>query len=136
MVVQVGKSRVRPRARSHRNMRHRVRVRLTPGSQSPQGTDPITTTNARQSPAPSESQLMLIKGTRRRTGTCTASALGCCGTRLSSLRPRSGISGAACIAVCLLGTLACGGGSHTAPEADPGDIGDSAAATATFTEVY
>jgi hypothetical protein len=78
---------------------------------------------------------MLIKGTRHRTGTCTASALGCCGTRLSSLRPRSGISGAACIAVCLLGTLACGGGSHTA-EADPGDIGDSAPATATFTEVY
>ena len=79
---------------------------------------------------------MLTIETRSRTGMCTASPLGCWGTRLSSLRSRSAIGSAACIAVCLFGTLACSGGSHGAPEADPGDIGDSAPATATFTEVY
>jgi hypothetical protein len=79
---------------------------------------------------------MLIVKTRRYAWMGTASALGCCSTRPSSLRPRSALGGAACVAVCLLCTLACGGGSPAAPEAERGDIGDSAPATATFSEVY
>ncbi len=78
---------------------------------------------------------MSIRQTHHRTETSDAGLLGRCSERLPTSRPRSAIGGFAPMALCLLGMFACGG-SHTASEGDNGDSGDSAPATATFTEVY